>query len=298
MYTAQSAQTRWRTSLGALLTLTFILASTGCSVIPRVPPQLVDADRYDPVVGILYYPFVPPAPKRAPVASPVPNREAWTEGRMELDLHRLTQGNPDVVFVVLPLAGTDRFGWERFRHFVELASAMPDIVRVAPWVHAPSGGKAYARRMLRNLLRPDTLNAPAWFRLDGRPLLVLDGPGRRDLERHPALTFRYAGKGPNEWPPPRGALKAPKFSDDGTYDLVSGGCRDHAANTWAVERQGGIAFREQFWTAVAKRPRFVVISSWNNFVRGDFLAPNSLDGKSAFDHWVREMRWLKNETDH
>ncbi len=264
-------------------------ALVGCAA-PRVPPGIPSS--YDPVLGILYYPFAKGEDQH--VARPQPDRSGWTRGRMDMDLRRMGKAELDVVFVVLDAAGLERFQVERVAHFVRLAAELEeDVPRVAVWIR---GGDdvtpSKVRRLILMLVQSGAPNSTGWFRMDGRPLLLLEGRGSTS-SRHPAFSVRQAGPSPTTWAAPDGAQRNAEFGGNGRQALVSAGYWDGETSEWIVERNGGRTFREQLWQAVMERPEIIVLSSWNAFHRGDFLAPNTLDGEKAYNHLIREGQWLK-----
>jgi hypothetical protein len=65
-----------------------------------------------------------------------------------------------------------------------------------------------------------------------------------------------------------------------------------------VPRRGGATFRRQFRQAVVRGPELVIVSSWNDFSRGDFLTPHTELGDKAFRRLRAETQWLAEHTRH
>lgn len=264
-------------------------AVAGCAA-PRVPPEVPSS--YDPILGILYYPFA--SGDRPTVARPQPDRAGWSRGSMDMDLRRMGKARIDVVFVVLDAAAVAPYEVARVEDFVRLAAQLEeDVPRVAVWLRAgdaspPSG----VRGLISTLVQSGAPNSPAWFRMDGRPLLVLEGGGG-SMTRHPAFSFRRAGPEATTWAAPGGPQRSALFGANGRQALVSAGCWNGETREWSVERNSGLTFREQLWQAVTEQPEIIVLSSWNAFHRGDFLVPNTLDGEKPYQHLIREGQWLK-----
>lgn len=272
-----------------LLLLAAIGAIAGCAA-PRVPPEVPTA--YDPVLGILYYPFS--SADKPTVARAQPDRSGWTSGSMDMDLRRMGKAKIDVVFVVLNAADTERFQVERVDHFVRLAAGLgQNAPRVAVWIRGEEGSApSRVRSLISMLVQSGAPTSPGWFRPNNRPLLVLQNCGST-VSRHPAFSFRRAGSNATTWAAPEGPRRRATFGDNGRQALVSAGYWDAETREWIVKRNRGLTFREQLWEAVAKQPETIVLSSWNDFHRGDFLAPNTLDGEKPYQRLIEEGQWLK-----
>lgn len=268
-----------------LLLLTVALA--GCAT-PRVPPEV--GRPYDPVLGILYHPFAEPGMPQ--VARPKPDRSGWTQGRMELDLRRLRRARVKVVFVVLEAGSVKLFQLERLHAFTRLAGDNPDAPRVALWLQVRDSASPALRHLISQVVRTGAPKSRGWYRLDNRPLLVLEDVGRA-MPRHPAFTFRRAGGDAGNWAAPTGPQSAPRFGANGRQALVSGGYWDAGRDEWVVPRNHGRTLRDQLWQAALRRPDIIVVSSWDAFHRGDFLVPNTLDGENAYERLVEEGQWLE-----
>lgn len=211
-----------------------------------------------------------------------------------MDLQRMAKAKIDVVFVLLDVAATERYMVERVDHFVRLAAELQeDAPRVAVWIR---GGKdstpSRVRSLISMLVQSEAPTSPGWFRADRRPLLVLENCGSAG-SRHPAFSFRRAGPKPSMWAAPEGPQQRAEFGEKGRQALISAGYWDDETSEWIVARNRGLTFREQLWDAVAKRPDIIVVSSWNNFHRGDFLVPNSRDGEKSYQRLIEEGQWLK-----
>ncbi len=213
---------------------------------------------------------------------------------MDLDLRRLGKANIDVVFVVLDAADTERFQVERVDHFVSLAAELQEEApRVAVWIRGEEGSAtSRVRNLISMLVQSGAADNPGWFRSDQRPLLVLENCENAG-SRHPAFSFRRAEPKGTAWVAPKGPQQRAEFGDNGRQALVSAGYWDAETREWIVERNGGRTFREQLWQAVTKQPDIIVLSSWNAFHRGDFLAPNTLDGEKPYQRLIEEGQWLK-----
>jgi hypothetical protein len=62
---------------------------------------------------------------------------------------------------------------------------------------------------------------------------------------------------------------------------------------WELPRDKGGCLRQELARAYAARAGLICISSWNNYVAGDFIEPNSLDGEApskALAAAVRQAR--------
>jgi len=275
-----------------------LVALTGCKTAPLPPPEFAPGEQYRPTVAIVYYPFGKCFGRT--IAEPLPNYSSWTDGRMDRDLRRISQSGVDVVALMMPLeeigSGEDaEFVLQRYSRFLELAlNARPRPLSVMLCVESANYDAKNMQTALAWIVLPSTLAHKALFRADGKPLVVLANGMDACRERHPAIKFRRASPKGDEWlwdspssPTTQlgaGNIDRQVFIRAGLVASVAGG-----QVTWKAPRDKGKTLRYAFWHAYRARARFIVVSSWNDFVSGDFIEPNSLDKERTMETLTEEI---------
>ena len=235
---------------------------------------------------VRYLPY-PAAEHR--LAAPIPDYRGWTDERMERDMRRFADIGIDGVLLQISWKDfQDSFRSGRLRHFMVLAgsSTASPPVKIIPYLDASSFPGAVTLSytdLARWTLADGAARSPALWRPAGRMTWVVDPRIRLSGNPHPACSVIRSGTDfPALSPALSGHLTVPgRFS----AVLVVAGWRgdrnardSHGRPVWQIPRRNGQTLREELWRAFESKPRMVIVSSWNDFLAGDFIEPNSLDG--------------------
>jgi hypothetical protein len=280
-----------------------MLSLSGCRTFQHLsPPPIRYTDKAAPVFLMKYYPY---RPNGYFIAQPVPNYTGWTGERMERDLGRMTLiGIDGVLVVVTPGMFADRFRRDRLLAFISMARRTD--LRIGFFLEPGPGGSTFQREALGEwVVAAGLRSAPACMKRNGRPLFIV-GPGvRLDGPNHPAVSFVHTKPVFREWRWPNpGAAKRWHLGKPGDQVLVRAGFRgaDGVADdekTWTLPRSRGKTLQRQLWRAYDLRALTICISSWNDYTSGDFVEPNTLDGRAAYEllalEIARARRKIANE---
>ncbi len=259
-------------------------------------PQFSDSESYRPRTGILYYP-VGRCQDRT-ISRPMPDYRGWTNERMARDLRRIHAAEIDFVVTVIELDQLNDFYLQRLAEFVDIGHHLgPEAPKIA-FCLLSFQQKYDQRKMLMFLewmIDSGQVEQDGYFRLGGKPLVIL-GPGMEPYnERHPAFSFRRAfsatsewawgGNGEFPWSAVTGRSPEQAFVRAGRA-LVRG---NRPGYHWDIPRHRGRTLRNGLWDAAGKRAAIILISSWNDFSSGDFVEPNDLDQERLYRVLQREI---------
>lgn len=271
-------------TLVALFLMALLLSS--CATLPgsrrEEPPLLVYPPDYTPQVFILYEPY-PLTQAWLEGVIPVPSYQGWTDERMMRDLTRMRDLGLHGLFLCLRLESlSEPFIIERISRFYDLIrSRFPDF-RVG-LVITPAQKTTISRQNVVSYMRKHgILDVECVFRIGGRPFLGFAEDITLTDRPITDVSIRQWG---NEW------HVRPR---NGDYDQVS----THESFIWvsagysgtqrSIEKQDmaqwpqprdkyGDFFRLGLRRAFAAGAAIVCIDSWNDFVAGSFIEPNSYD---------------------
>ncbi len=278
---------------GLLILFTGLLP-VGCRTpAPVEPPVFAPNEIYRPEIGLVYHPFGPAFTQD--LARPVPNYQGWTSERMDRDLRRMAGCGSDFVLAVIKLDDITEDELNRYAEFFGVAERLGGSApRIALLITTERYDRTKMAAILEWLVNSPLLGHSAWYRLGGKPLIVL-GPGLNECrERHPALTFRRATDANSEWrwqlEGGPAALRLSKNKEQVFIraGLVVGDTAD-GTYTWALPRNKGNTLKYFLWQAAQVRAPIICISSWNDFASGDFIEPNSLDGNQLMNRLQEEL---------
>jgi hypothetical protein len=243
-----------------------------------------------PRFTMLYLPY---AQNGAPLAMPSPTAYGWTDERMERDLSRLLNAGLDGLILGLqPTTFADPLQTERVLRFLDLVegrgtTAFEVTLLLVPT--SPASAAIDAEAVGRWLATHDLQRRTCLRQQDGRVMLVCPPGMALSGPPHPALYTVRIGMAGAAWAwgdPGDPARSKPTGAD--RQVLVYAGWRGRTAPVdakgrpqWDIERQGGRALEAEVRNAFNAKAGLICISSWNNYVTGDFIEPNSLDGDAV-----------------
>lgn len=253
---------------------------------------------------ILYLPY---PQNGAPLALPSPTTPGWTDQRMERDVSRILGAGLDgIVLGIQPETLADTFQTERVVRFAQLvASRAPAgfgvVLMIVPSASSPVSMDAEA--IGQWLSTSGIQNCRALQRQAGRVVVMLSPQVSLSGAPHPAALVVPMGSASSSWrwqEPAAVDRFTPTAAPDGQL-VVYGGWRGPAApggnggsTPWEMERRRGKALQEELSRAFAARALTICISSWNNYVTGDFVEPNTLDGDAVLKRLTAVIREAKD----
>ncbi len=227
-------------------------------------------------------------------ARPVPDYNGWTDIRMERDLERLSAAGFQAVLLFLtPEHLAKATTLERVHRFYDLAAAQLEPLRVGI-VLSP----------IANEFTLQLDNVMTFFRQQGfadkTNALKFAGTSLLFFDQNVKLLGQY-----------QGALGYVRFGDywparSGTAGQVQRGftwviAADNGGNAhllpkyhdrWIVPRGRGEQFAAALRQAMLSQAEIICVSSWNNFNRGSFIEPNSLEYDLFFNIFQSNARML------
>ena len=285
---------RWHVLLSVLFGIGLLLPLTnGCASL-RSPaaPTIRYTEKKAPIFLMKYYPY---RPNGFFIAQPVPNYSGWTTERMQRDLRRMMViGIDGILTVVTPGLLADDFRRGRLEDFIGIAQKTN--LKIGLLLEPGPAGATFRRDDLGAWVVDANLRvAPACMKRDGRPLFIIAPGVKLEGPNHPAIALLHTNSLFHEWRWPRpNASGRWKLGRPGDQILVRAGFR--GANgvvddqkTWILPRYRGRTLQKQLWRAFDRRALTICISSWNDFTRGDFVEPNSLDGQAVYDLLALEI---------
>jgi hypothetical protein len=251
---------------------------------------------------VVYYPYLAAG---TPLAESAPRAYGWTDQRMLRDIGRLQgTGAEGIVLALRPELIADAVQSERITRFIHLIEQEGGTLQrvvlllLPPALPRPASSKEdVGKWLVTNQLQ----SATAILKQDGRVLLVLAPGALLDGPLHPAVVAVGAGTPGASWTwgePAQAARLQPAGS--GRQVLVYAGWRGRDAPLdakgqalWELARGKGESLRKELAAAYAAQAGLICVSSWNDYLAGDFIEPNSLDGDAlskALTTAIREAR--------
>ena len=239
---------------------------------------------------VLYLPY---GQNGAPLAMASPNTYGWTDERMARDVSRFVGAGLDGLILGLqPTLFADPLQTERVSHFLDLiegrgTAGLSVVLMLIP--PGPAGVSVEAEVVGRWLAAPDLQRHACLYRREGRVMLVCPPEATLSGPPHPALyAVRTGAAGALwSWGDPAEATRGTPCGADRQV-VVYAGWRGRTAPVdakgrpqWEIERQGGRALEAEIRKAFSAKAGLICISSWNNYVTGDFVEPNTLDGDAV-----------------
>lgn len=239
---------------------------------------------------VLYLPY---GQNGAPLAMASPSAYGWTDERMARDVSRFVAAGLDGLILGLqPTLFSDPLQTERLIRFLDLiegrdAATLSVVLMLIP--PAPAGVALDAEVVGRWLTAHDLQRRACLHRREGRVMLVCPPDATLSGPPHPALYALRTGTAgaPWSWSDPAEPTRATPCGADRQV-VVYAGWRGRTAPVdakgrpqWEMERQGGRALEAEIRRAYSAKAGLICISSWNNYVTGDFIEPNTLDGDAV-----------------
>jgi hypothetical protein len=249
--------------------------------------------------------YLPYAPNGAPLAMASPNTYGWTDERMERDLSRLLAAGLDGLILGLqPAVFSDAFQTERVLRFLDLVESRGTAdfsVALMLVSSSPTEASVDAESIGRWLAAHSLRRRASLRKQEGRVMLVCPPDMTLSGPPHPALYAVRTGSPGAIWTwgdpaePARGRPGGPE-----RQVVVYAGWRgrtapldDKGRPRWEMERQGGRTLETEIRNACSAKAGLICISSWNNYVAGDFVEPNSLDNSAVLRKLTALIRSAK-----
>lgn len=270
---------------GSLLgLLALVLSCTSC-VSFRGSPELA-AMRQEPYFCLHYYPYTVSLCRTT--ARPAQDFSGWDGERMRRDLALMGEAGIDVAIVSInPEEIMDATRIASYLEFIRLAGTHPAYPRVAFMAESHGASKEQLAAFIAWCEESKLEAHPGYCQYQGKPLLQIYDAINDKFAASEHLTVRhtvwcqewYWGVAPTS--------VQTELSRNGEQAMVFAGFLKNGdlgpSAGWSLERRGGETLRERIEAAVALKPKFVCIASWNDFWEGHFIEPNSLDGKQLYD---------------
>lgn len=277
---------RNKTFIALMAALVVALLVNSCAILPgfrhEEPPLLAYPSDYTPQVLVLYEPY-PLAQSWLADVVPVPSYQGWTDERMTRDLNRMRDIGLHGLFLCLrPESLADAFVIERISRFYDLIQTQFPGFCVGLAI-VPAQKTAISRQNVVSYVRKQgILDAECVFRISGHPFLGFAEDITLTDRPITDVSIRQWG---NEWHvrPRNGDYD--QVSAQESFIWVSAGysgvhrsIRKKAIAQWPQPRdKHGDFFRLGLRKAFAAGAAIVCIDSWNDFVAGSFIEPNSYD---------------------
>ena len=248
-----------------------------------------------PKIGITYFPYNAAMSQR--LARPVPDYSGWPRERMVKDLHRISELGVDLVIIAID-AGTIKSDHRksRYRAFFTLIEDS-QFPAAALKITSENSLTPTERRALFNWIVKMRDSYPgAFFKFKGRSLVILPPSIKSWRLNHPALLFRFTAPSRHQWfwGPPKAGQNF-RLDNQSRQAIVFAGWKAEGTQRrfWQMPRNQGRTLRQALRTVVGRGVDFICVDSWNNFQKGSFIEPNTLDGRSVYKKLQEEISRIK-----
>lgn len=214
---------------------------------------------------------------------PIPMDNGWTDLRIERDLKRIVFCGIDVVIVeTAPQKLMDNEFLERFRQFGRKAAE--NKIKVVLSLVEDEGIRLERANLLQYLESLELHCIPSYLLKDKIPVVLVDSAfNLSDAQQDEPLALLRFGK------------ELPARPDTPLVDEISLPaefiwCRSAQCTPqgeWLIKRKRGGNLQKQLDLLRQTQCKVILLSSWNDYARGDFIESNSLDGEGM-------MRILNN----
>lgn len=267
------------------LVVLLVLLPAGCaSLVARgwvkvTPPPALDLGQAGrPVVAVRYFPYGPALARE--LAAPYPDYDSWSARRMAADLRAMASLGVACIWLEWRPVAAQQPGFAAdLQQFLDLAKAAGGMEVV---LVLDGNGPEWAAGLdwLGSL---GLGSAPAYRREGGLPVVYVQSTeGEPALPAVPGLALR-----PLTWtqPPELGRLGLPASRLErglGVVELPLAKGPAAGQRRWQLARPEQVLDLAARWrTALALRPRCILVQSWNDFADGSFAAPNDRDGETT-----------------
>lgn len=284
-----------------------LLALTSCVNFPDSGRTLavVEPAFPRPVFLALYHPYVSFSSSLPASISPLPSYSGWPFSRMERDLGRMRAcGFDGVLLSVAPSDLANVSVIEALSRFMTLSAQQTPVFQVGLLLSPTSPMTLREENVTAYLQKHGLLHSPAMLRLDSKPFLGFTGQVSLQAAANSVCSVRQLGQ---DWPelPAVRADMAPSVGNEGVlwvqvagHGQMAGGDGNDDGNDkvwddlrqWVWPRAGGKHFASVLQQSWAAQPKIVLVSSWNNYLDGSFMEPNTLDQDTMGTIMQRELR--------
>lgn len=244
------------------------------------------SSRVTPFFSIHYYPYTVSLCRTT--AEPAHDFSGWDDERMGRDLAMMGTAGIDIVIVSInPEEVSDFTRSASYLEFIRRAGADPAFPKVAFMAESHGATREQIAAFIAWCEECNLERLPGYFQYEGKPLLVIYDAINDRFAASERLTVRHT-VWCQEWY--WGVAPTPaqtELSRNGEQAMVFAGFLNNGdvgpSAGWSLDRRGGETLRERIGAALALKPKFVCIASWNDFWEGHFIEPNSLDGSQLYD---------------
>ncbi|MCQ2397191.1 MAG: hypothetical protein MJ106_05795 [Lentisphaeria bacterium] len=207
---------------------------------------------------------------------PVPMDNGWTNLRIERDLSRIAFCGIDVVIIeTTPQKLMDNEFLERFKFFGSKAYEQKTKIVLSL---VADNNLRLERDNLEQYLEALELNSiPSYLMKNDKPVVLIDGEfGIRDAEHEEAISLMRFGKELPECPD----TPLPEVLQPSGEYIWCRAAQCTPQGEWLIKRKRGGSLQNQLDAIRQIQCNVILLSSWNDYSRGDFIENNSLDGES------------------
>ena len=224
---------------------------------------------------------------------PVPMDNGWTELRMKRDIERIKASSIDVVMVeATPMQLSDEWFLSRFGRFQEIADGAG--VRVVVSLVQAEGENVPLERgnLIQYAERVEALGKRGYLSINGRPALLVDASFNvadpADVTSEQVALLRFGKELPERGEAPLAdVLPLPSKYRWIYAGIIVSYSNSSSYNTWAIPRRQGASLKRQLKAINDANCEIVLLDSWNDYARGSFIEPNSMDGMSMMKCLMR-----------
>ena len=224
---------------------------------------------------------------------PVPMDNGWTELRMKRDIERIKASSIDVVMVeATPMQLSDEWFLSRFGRFQEIAE-VAGVGVVVSLVQAEGENVPLERgNLIQYAERVEALGKRGYLSVNGRPALLVDASFNvadpEDAASEQVSLLRFGKELPERRDTPlTDMLPLPSKYRWIYAGIVVSHSKSSSYDTWTIPRRQGASLKRQLKAINDGSCEIVLLDSWNDYARGSFIEPNSMDGMSMMKCLMR-----------
>jgi hypothetical protein len=263
-------------------------AATSEPAAPTVQPRQPG----DIVFGVFYYPY--DSSMLRVIGKPYPNYQGWTDARMDRDILAIAQAGINRIYLnVSPKALNDAVRHERYLAFVERVSALGGVLQVVFLSDCKDMRYRDFERFLNRCADFGLHGREGYYKVHGKPIVLVQQADDFRLISHPAVTVRHS-----KWDRPEIAeadrsLRLARSNVAADEIIINAGRavggRYGLDVKWQLKRREGKTLRDAVRAAREQRPKVIIMNSWNNYLDGSFIEPNTLDGRAVIEMLTQEL---------
>jgi len=285
-----------------LIIIYSIFCFAGCFNSTPPPPLLYTANNA-PNFMLIYYPYDEVINVRT-CAAPIPDytNKGWSESRMECDIRRVKNMGIDTILLNISL---ERFSIDitkkqvkQFLHIADMNNGL--TVQLVLKSKMDSGSTRRAMKDFISWFMNNIHRRYSSVAIDNkkRSMIFLDS-GIAPIFLHPSIKFIKINSNNSTWVCPANGSATTLYNKDKTQVFVPAAYNGQSMvniedKLWTLPRNKGKVLRNNLWQSYANCPKYIIISSWNNYKNGDFIEPNSLDNNLLFEELKKEINRVKS----